>query len=130
MKFLVPFYHRFVDVIFVILDKQYVELFHAILNSMHPAIQFPKEVENKCYLSFLDVCVIRGPCGTLQTTAYRKTCDTGNFLSFNSHHPIEHKQSVVRALMNRSKSIPSSLEHRKNATLSVLSVTGATYKLS
>uniref|UniRef100_A0A6B0VDL0 Putative reverse transcriptase n=1 Tax=Ixodes ricinus TaxID=34613 RepID=A0A6B0VDL0_IXORI len=107
--FPVKFYRRYVDDTFVILDKNFVDDFHQCLNSVHPAIKFTYEPEQNNMLSFLDVCVIRTdePNNRMETKVYRKPCDSGNFLDFLSHHPVQHKKSVVRTFVHRSNTVGS-----------------------
>ncbi|CAN7951170.1 unnamed protein product, partial [Ixodes pacificus] len=90
------------------------------LNSIEPSIQFTREVEQNNTLPFLDVTVCRSDTGHIETTVYRKPCDTGNFLSFNSHHPVEHKRAVVRTLINRSEHFPSNSDLRASEVQTVV----------
>ena len=114
--FPVKFYRRYVDDTFVILDKNFVDDFHQCLNSVHSAIKFTCEPEQNNMLSFLDVCVIRTdePNNRMETKVYRKPCDSGNFLDFLSHHPVQHKKSVVRTFVHRSNTVPSNATHCAN----------------
>ena len=51
---------------------------------------------------------------------YRKpTCST--YLEFDSHHPLEHKLSVVRTLFNRAESLVTKLEDKANGVKHVKS---------
>ncbi|CAN7978451.1 unnamed protein product, partial [Ixodes persulcatus] len=114
--FPVKFYRRYVDDTFVILDKNFVDDFHQCLNSVHPAIKFTYEPEQTNMLSFLVVCVIRTdePNNGMETKVYRKPCDSGNFLDFLSHHPVQHKKSVVRTFVHRSNTVPSNATYCAN----------------
>ncbi|XP_064469769.1 uncharacterized protein LOC135384497 [Ornithodoros turicata] len=116
----VKFYRRYVDDTFVILDRNHVEEFHSVLNSIESSINFTYEVEQGGKLPFLDICVCRDSTGSIHTCVYRKPCDTGTFLSFESHHPTEHKRSVVRTLLHRSEQLSSCSELRacEDATIS------------
>ncbi|XP_064482981.1 uncharacterized protein LOC135395821 [Ornithodoros turicata] len=106
----VKFYHRYVDDTFVILNSDHVDDFHSVLNSIAPSINFTYEMEQNGKLPFLDVCARRCSPGGIQTCVYRKPCDTGSFLGFHSHHPTEHKRSVVRTLFHRSEQLSSCTE--------------------
>lgn len=83
------------------------ERFHQTLNNIHPTVEFTGEIESDSILNYLDAFVQRTTDGSLLATVYRKLCDTGNFLDFNSHHPAERKRSVVRSWLHRSTRIPS-----------------------
>ena len=47
------------------------------------------------------------PNGCITVQVYRKATHTDKYLSFNSHHPAQHKRSVVSTLMHRANTIPS-----------------------
>lgn len=107
IPFHVKMYCRYVDDTFVILKRANLEAFHQARNSVHPAIQFTCETEKDNLLPFLDVLVRRSENGRVETAVYQKQCDTGNFLSFDSHHPTEHKRSVVRTFLTRCDTVCS-----------------------
>ncbi|XP_064488312.1 uncharacterized protein LOC135400400 [Ornithodoros turicata] len=106
----VKFYRRYVGDTFVILNSDHVGDFHSVLNSIAPSINFTYETEQNGKLPFLDVCARRCSSGDIQTCVYRKRCDTGGFLGFDSHRPTEHKWSVVRTLFHRSEQLSSCTE--------------------
>lgn len=108
----IKFYRRYVDDTFVILNREHVTDFLSTLNGVEPSIQFTYEVEHDNKLPFLDVNVRRCQNGKLATSVHRKACDTENFLNFESYHPIEHKRSVVRSLLQRSDKFISAPELR------------------
>ena len=92
------------------------------INTQDPNIKFTQEhpVNNK--LAFLDTCVHILDDGGTKVTVYRKPTHTDQYLGFQSHHPLEHKRSVVRTLFHRVKHIVSTdedneleLEHVKTA---------------
>ncbi|CAN7978756.1 unnamed protein product, partial [Ixodes persulcatus] len=101
LSFPLKMYCRYVDDTFVILKKVNLHTFHLALNSIHTAIQFTCETERDGVLPFLDVLVRRVGGGAVETEVYRKPCDSGNVLCFDSHHPAEHKRAVVRTLLSR-----------------------------
>ena len=47
---------------------------------------------------------------------YRKAIHTNKYLAFDSHHPAQHKRSVVSTLMRRANTIPSSEALRTEET--------------
>ena len=58
----------------------------------------------------------------LETSVYRKTTHTDKYqyLHFNSHHPLQHKRSVARTLLDRAKNIPSTDEDKKSEVQNVM----------
>ncbi|XP_064478913.1 uncharacterized protein LOC135392149 [Ornithodoros turicata] len=108
----IKFYRWYVDDTFVILNRNLLDEFHSTLNSIEPSIQFTCELEQENRLPFLYLSVRRLTTGLIQTSVSRKPCDTGNFLNFESYHPIEHKRSVVRTLLQRCEDFASCPEQR------------------
>nr|VZI28691.1 unnamed protein product [Spirometra erinaceieuropaei] len=95
------FWARYVDDTFVVLKRDIVSNFHALLNSVLPDIQFTIETENNNQIAFLDVLVHRKVNGSLKTTVYGKATNTLQVLSYHSNHPLCHKRSCVRSLYKR-----------------------------
>ncbi|CAN7952193.1 unnamed protein product, partial [Ixodes pacificus] len=112
VPFLVKMCCRYVDDTFTILERINLDAFHVGLNSVHHAIQFTYETERNNVLPLLDVLVRRARNGSVETTVYRKQCDTGIFLSFDSHHPTEHKRFVVRTFLSRCDVVCSNKQLR------------------
>ena len=77
---------------------------------MEPSIRFTLEREEDRHLPFLDLNVYRGEQGNLETSVYRNPTHTDKYLTFDSHHPICHKNSV--ALLRRTDCLPSSLDSK------------------
>jgi len=63
------------------------------------------EVEQDGKLPFLDILLKRMDSGDLKLCIYRKPTHTDQYLNFSSHHPVEHKLSVVRTLFERSQQL-------------------------
>ena len=52
-------------------------------------------------------------------SVYRKPTHTDQYLNFMSHHPIDHKISVVRTLLERSQNLVSEPEEKKKEDIHV-----------
>ena len=68
-------------------------------------IKFTYDQENEGKLAFLDVLLSRRPDGSIKIQIYRKPTHTDAYLMFDSHHPFQHKFSVIRTLLGRNHEI-------------------------
>ena len=78
-------------------------------------------------LAFLDTAITHHKDGSLTTSVYRKKTHTDKYLSFESHHPIAHKLSVVNTLFSRAEGICTTekdLENEKKHLKKVLELNG------
>ena len=100
------------------LKRDDVEPFHKHLNSVNPHIQFTIEMLSTStgnpMIPFLDTNTTVLPDGRLEVNGYCKATDTNKYLSFDSHSPAQSKRAVVKTLLDRAKSLPSSTELRRN----------------
>jgi len=93
---------RYVDDILEVVKKGSVEKQIFLMALMTNNIKFTYEVEQDCHLPFLDLLLNGTENGDLKLQIYRKPTYTDHYLNFISHHPIEHKLSVVRTSLERS----------------------------
>ena len=100
--------------------KTELDNFHRHLNAVNPHIQFSVEratpMDGKPTIAFLDTNVSTLPNGEVEVQVYRKATHTNKYLAFDSHHPAQHKRSVVGTLMRRAKANPSSEALRTEET--------------
>jgi len=106
---------RYVDDSFEIVNKHQRDNLTSHLNSIDPSrsIQFTDEPEKDDSIPFLDALITKKHDGSLKTTVYRKATHTDQYLSFNSHHPLEHKLGVIRTLYERNDNIVTEEIDRK-----------------
>jgi len=62
-------------------------------------IKFTYEEEKDKQILFLDTVLVRREDGSVKLLVYRKKSHTDQYLSFSSHHPLNHNQAVVRTLL-------------------------------
>ena len=88
-----------------------MDIFHQHLSTIDPNIQFTigRESQNdKCQsISFLDTRVTALSDGSLEVDVFRKKTHTNKYLHYNSHNPLQHKEAVVRTLLNRAHNLLS-----------------------
>ena len=105
---------RYVDDTFVIIHKNSVEDFLDHLNTIENSIKFTIEKEADHTLPFLDTLVRRNQHGKFSTSVYQKPTNSNRYLNFRSNHPLEHKQSVVRSLIDRANALCSTTKNRQD----------------
>ena len=113
------FWKRYVDDALTAMHPDTVQSFHDHLNSINPNIQFTLEVESDGTLPYLDVLLHHNEDGSIVTSVYRKPTHTDKYLDFSSHHPLQHKISVIHTLFNRACTMSSSLVCLKTEELVV-----------
>ncbi|KAM4589401.1 uncharacterized protein V3H82_003528 isoform 2-T2 [Fundulus diaphanus] len=101
---------RYVDDTFVKIQLKEVEAFTRHINSVDNNIKFTREDANDNKLPFLDCLVNVEGDGNLNIEVYRKPTHTDQYLLFDSHHPLEHKLSVIRTLQHRAEHVPTKTE--------------------
>ena len=74
----IPLWLRYVDDKFTAVHKDGIDHFHEHLNRQNADIQFTKEVEENCTISFLDYLVTRDN-NKLQTAIHRKPTRTDDY---------------------------------------------------
>jgi hypothetical protein len=120
------FWKRFVDVIISAVSRNEIDILLQHLNSIEPSIQFTVEREINGHLAVLDLNVHRTVEGKLETDVYRKPTHTDKYLSYDSRHPVSHKRSVAKNLLQRVESLPSNSDSQANERECVLNVLGKT----
>ncbi len=116
------FWKRFVDDIISAVSRNDIDILLQHFNSIEPSIQFTVERETNGDLAFLDLNVYRTIEGKLETAVYRKPTHTDKYLSYNSHHPVSHKKSVAKTLLQRAEHLPSNSDSQANEREYVLNI--------
>lgn len=75
--------------------------FVPFLNSLDPDLEWTVEVEKNKSINFLDATILRFD-DRLETTVYRKACNTRHFVPAASNHPWEHKVSAMHHAFRRA----------------------------
>ena len=110
-------WRRYVDDSSACLKRFDVQLFHQHINSINPYIQFTVELPTSTpsgeSIAFLDTkCTVR-PEGKVNVNVYRKATHTNKYLSFQFYNPAQSKRALVKTLMDRAKSLPSTESDRR-----------------
>jgi hypothetical protein len=106
-----PFYVRYVDDCFVLMDQDNSDISHvlSVMNSIDPCIQFTFEKESNNRLAFLDVLIIRDD-DVFQTTVYRKPFAVCLPPHNRSSHPPNQKLAAFNTFIFRAINICSTSE--------------------
>ena len=93
---------RYVDDTFAFIKPNKEKEIHEILNGFHENIKFTYENEVNQQIAFLDVSLLRGEDGKLETKVYRKSTNTDIYMNWHSHAPSTWKISTLKCLMKRA----------------------------
>ena len=98
---------RYVDDILAVVPKGATQCLLDHINSIDPtnSIKFTIEEMTDNHIPFLDADIHVKQDGSLKLKIYRKPTHTNQYLSFNSHHHLSHKLSVVRTLLDRAEKV-------------------------
>lgn len=110
------FYKRYVDDCLLLIPENKINYTLNIFNNLHHRIQFTKESEYNNTINFLDFTLINDQ-NKIITKWYRKNIKTDTYLNFNSFHPFQHKQSVIRSICDRAIIFSNPKFRKENITL-------------
>jgi len=113
LPFQLPFYFRYVDDIILTAPSNSLHLLTDTFNSQHSRLQFTMEVEKNDNISFLDLNFINDD-GKLIFDLFKKPTFSGRYLSFYSHHPLNHKRGVIFGLTDKILNISHPKFQQKN----------------
>jgi len=82
-----------------------VSSFSDHLNATNPHVQFTSEEEKNGGIPFLDICLHVTEDGSTKVIVYRKPTHTDPYLTFHFNHHLQHKRSVVDALLLRAQTL-------------------------
>ena len=101
------------------LPVEQIKNFHDHLNNINSNIHFTLETESDNILSYLNFFLHRCDDGRISTSLYRKPTHTNKYLDLLSHHPLQHKTSMIKALFTRASTLSSSLVEQKREEIVV-----------
>ena len=97
---------RYVDDTFVIQQEGHKQTFMEHINKVDLAIKFTvKSNQENGAISFIDTLVKLDAGNTLSITVHRKPTDTDQYLQRDSHHNLAAKDSVIRTLTHRARTV-------------------------
>lgn len=107
-------WHRYVDDVFAVIERDREQEILNILNSQVPSIKFTCEIEVNNRLSFLDLQVIKKSDRSLEFAVYHKPTSTMRVITSDSFCPFQYKLAAFHSMAYRLCSLPLSIEHFKN----------------
>jgi len=117
------YYTRYVDDLFIIYNSKHtnIETISQYINSIHANLSFTPTPEEHNSVNFLDLQITRLH-NTLDINVYRKPTATDTTINFHSNHPIEHKLSAYRYLINRMTSLPLTKANQSTEWTNILAI--------
>ena len=70
-------------------------------------------MEQNSQIPILDLLIFRKDDGSLRFDIFRKQTNNGNYLKYNNNHPIDHKRTVGRSLVDNANRLLSD-DHEPN----------------
>ena len=83
-----PFWKLYVNDVCTNLPHDHIQHLLEHQNLVKPPIQFTPELESNSKLAFRDTEIIFLPASSLTTTVFHKKTNAGQYLAFESHHPL------------------------------------------
>ena len=101
VEFKANLYKRYIDDTFVMFQfRNHVKMFVDYMNTKHPNVRFPFEIENGNSFSFLDINNIRNiDKRAFETSVYRKSTFSGAFTNFKSFIPMTYKIGLLENML-------------------------------
>ena len=102
-------------VVLLSLDR-YIDDVLSIAKTHHitDCITFGTGKEKGGQVAFLHILLTRMDNGSIETQVYRKKTHTDRILNYSSNHPVQHKISCLRTLINCIDTHCSTEETKKN----------------
>ena len=108
---------QYVNDILEIIKRGKVEALTDNLNGIDKtnSIKFMHEPENNGQIPFLDTLITRREDGSIKLLVYRKATHTDQYLSFQSHHPLQHKRCHTDVIITKEEDRKKEEEHIRTA---------------
>lgn len=101
LPFQPPFIKKYVDDVICAIPSDLINQVQAIFNSFNPHLQFTVEEEENNSIPFLDTKIIRNENNILILDWYQKPTNSGRYINYYSHHPLNQKVNIIKAMKNR-----------------------------
>ena len=118
---------------YVVIEGEPVDAFTTHINNISPSTDFTMERKENGKLPMLDTMIHMADNGKPRVTIFRKPTHTHQYLSMNSHHPLQHKLGVIRTLGHRAKTLVTNPEDgvaNNKASPGLLWLQTVTFRLS
>lgn len=97
---------KYIDDLFLIVNKDEINITLNTFNSINTKIKFTLEIENNNNLNYLDLSIIRN-MNNVKFKWFKKECASNRLLNFYSNHPYYIKTNTGSNLINRALNLTS-----------------------
>ena len=101
LKNSVVFYKRYVDDCLLIIKENDIDRCLCEFNDFNEHLKFTMENKENKSINFLEMSLIRKG-NKIISNWYRKSTYSGNFVHFDSHHPLSQKRAIVYGLVDKA----------------------------